>query len=529
MIIIAAPSPENRLPSRICERETRKQAFLWRKARYLVAMTTTLPTSRALHWFRNDLRLGDNPALCAALAAPASVTVFIDETNTAFRPRGGASAWWLHHSLAALAAAISARGGRLLLYRGDSRLLVPALAVEFGCDRVTWNRRYGEAERETDGAIKADLKAQGIDAQSFNGNLLYEPMEIKTQAGGPMRVFTPFWKACRALREPPAPLPAPERLPASPDAASASLTLDGLGLLPTRPDWAGGLRATWTPGEDGAAERLADFLDGPLGGYAENRDRPDMPSTSMLSPHLAFGEISPRQIWHRTEAAALAEEITASRRDIDKFFSEIGWREFAYHLMFHFPTLAKKNYQPRFDAFPWERNDAALLAWQRGQTGYPIVDAGMRELWETGFMHNRVRMVVASFLIKHLMTDWRAGEAWFWDTLCDADPANNAASWQWVAGSGADAAPYFRIFNPMSQGEKFDPKGVYVRRYVPELAALPDDVIHRPWEAPAAVLARAGIRLGETYPKPVVRHEQARERALAAFQTIAGQDKSPGG
>lgn len=491
-------------------------------------MISHAPPARALHWFRSDLRLADNPALLAALEAPDCATIFIDETNAGFRPRGGASAWWLHHALAALADALAARGGRLDCYRGDSRVLVPALAAERGCDRVTWNRRYGLAERETDASIKADLKAGGIEAQSFNGALLYEPMEIRTQAGGPMRVFTPFWKACRMLREPPAPLAAPARLPAS-SAAGRPVALEDLGLLPSRPDWAGGLRATWVPGEAGAATRLETFLDGPLDGYADNRDRPDRPSTSMLSPHLAFGEISPRQIWHRTEAAALAGEITASRGDIDKFFSELGWREFAWHLMFHFPTLAARNYQPRFDAFPWERNDGALAAWQRGRTGYPIVDAGMRELWHTGFMHNRVRMIVASFLIKHLLIDWREGEAWFWDTLCDADAANNAASWQWVAGSGADAAPYFRIFNPMSQGEKFDAAGDYVRRHVPELAGMPDAFIHRPWEAPEAVLARAGVRLGETYPLPIVRHERARERALAAFQTIAGQDRAPAG
>ena len=485
---------------------------------------------RALHWFRADLRLADNPALLTALAAPECITVFIDETNADFRPRGGASCWWLHHTLAALSGEIAARGGELILLRGDSRMLVPELASTLGCDRVSWNRRYGKAEREADAAIKADLKAAGIDAQSFNGSLLYEPMEIKTQAGGPMRVFTPFWKACRALREPSAPLMSPDKLPPPPVVASllGRLSLDDLAPLPTKPDWAGGLRETWQPGAEGAHKRLTDFLDGPLKGYAENRDRPDFQSTSMLSPHLAFGEISPRQIWHHTEHLWAAEELSASRRDVDKFFSEIGWREFAYHLMFHFPTLARANYQPRFDAFPWERNEGALTAWQRGQTGYPIVDAGMRELWQTGFMHNRVRMIVASFLIKHLMIDWREGEAWFWDTLADADPANNAASWQWVAGSGADAAPYFRIFNPITQGEKFDPKGLYVRKYVPEIAELPDAYLNRPWEAPTPVLARAGIVLGQSYPEPIVRHERARERALAAFQTISGQDKAPG-
>ncbi|OYU49286.1 MAG: deoxyribodipyrimidine photolyase [Rhizobiales bacterium PAR1] len=482
---------------------------------------------RALLWFRSDLRLEDNPALAAAAGAEEAITVFVDETNAGLRPRGGASRWWLHFSLQALSDAVSARGGKLVILKGDSLVLIPALAARYGCDLVAWNRRYGKVERETDAAIKADLKASGIRAESFNGNLLYEPMEVRSQAGGPLRVFTPFWKACRALREPPTPLPAPERMPmpgSVPESLGIpqALGLTDLALLPTKPDWAGGLRATWQPGAAGAVRRVSEFLDGPMEGYAENRDRPDFQSTSMLAPHLAFGEISPRQIWHATEAAFLAGETTSNRRDVDKFFAEIGWREFAYHLLFHYPDLATANYQSRFDAFPWERNDAALLAWQQGQTGYPIVDAGMRELWQTGFMHNRVRMIVASFLIKHLMIDWRAGEAWFWDTLCDADPANNAASWQWVAGAGADAAPYFRIFNPFTQGEKFDPKGAYIRRYVPELAGLGDDLIHRPWEAPPQVLARAGITLGTTYPKPLVDHGFARERALAAFKSLSG-------
>ena len=477
---------------------------------------------RILHWFRSDLRLADNPALNAASAEDGALSVFIDETNPGFRPRGGASRWWLHGSLAALERDISARGGTLLILKGDSEALIPALADKLGIRRVTWNRRYGKAEREADAAIKAELKARDVEAISFNGHLLYEPMEIRSQAGGPMRVFTPFWKACRALREPHQPEAGPARLGSLPADVTLPerLSLADLALLPTRPDWAGGLRETWQPGEAGAMARLDAFLAGPLKGYADNRDRPDFTSTSMLAPHLAFGEMSPRQIWHRVEAASVTGETQASRRDIDKFFSELGWREFAWHLLFHYPDLARVNYQPKFDAFPWVRDDAALLAWQKGRTGYPIVDAGMRELWQTGFMHNRVRMIVASFLIKHLTIDWREGEAWFWDTLCDADAANNAASWQWVAGSGADAAPYFRIFNPISQGEKFDPDGAYIRRFVPELSGLSNDLIHRPWEAPPHVLTHAGIRLGEHYPKPIVAHDMARERALAAFQTL---------
>jgi deoxyribodipyrimidine photo-lyase len=480
---------------------------------------------RALHWFRSDLRIHDNPAFAEAAAAGALACIFIDETNETHRACGGASRWWLHHSLAALSQAIAERGGTLILMRGNSRAIIPEVANRLGCDLVTWNRRYSEAERKTDSAIKEHLKDAGIRAESFNGGLLYEPWEVQSQAGGPMRVFTPFWKAARATRDPARPLPAPARLPLpmTIDLAGVGVvrSLDALGYLPTRPDWAGGLRAAFTPGEAGAMQALDAFIVGPLEGYADHRDRPDFVSTSRLSPHLASGDLSPRQIWHAVETAALTGRTKASDRDIAKFFAELGWREFSHHLLFHYPHLPNANYQPKFDAFPWRKDDAALRAWQRGLTGYPMVDAGMRELWQTGFMHNRVRMIVASFLIKHLMIDWREGEAWFWDTLCDADPANNAASWQWVAGSGADAAPYFRIFNPFGQGEKFDAKGDYVRRYVPEIAGLPDDLIHTPWLAPPHILARAGVRLDETYPRPIIDHDFARARALEAFKSIS--------
>ncbi|MCA0406620.1 MAG: DNA photolyase family protein [Proteobacteria bacterium] len=475
---------------------------------------------RALHWFRSDLRLADNPALLAASAAEALACVFIDETNATFRPQGGARRWWLHGALSALDESIRARGGTLTILRGDSRALIPELAQQLGCDLVTWNRRYGLAEREEDAAIKTALSEGSMTARSFNGALLYEPWEVETKTGGPFRVFTPFWRACRASHEPPAPLPAPERLPPCPG-IEAALTLDSLALLPTKPDWAGGMRAAWTPGEAGAHAALAQFLDGGFAGYAEYRDRPDLTSTSRLSPYLASGELSPRQVWHRASHARLRGATRASDVDETKFFAELGWREFSYHLLFHFPDFATRNHQPRFDAFPWRDDASALRAWQKGLTGYPLVDAGMRELWQTGFIHNRVRMVVASFLAKHLMLDWRAGERWFFDTLVDADPASNAASWQWVAGSGADAAPYFRIFNPVLQGEKFDPEGDYVRAFVPELARLPAKYIHRPWEAPKAVLAGAGILLGKDYPKPVVDHDAARARALAAFESLS--------
>ena len=481
------------------------------------------PSHRALCWFRSDLRLTDNAAVAASARAGEAIFVFIDETDGALRPRGEAGRWWLHHSLARLGDSLAAHGQQLLLLKGESRVLLPRLARDFEVDLVVWNRRYGAAEREIDAAIKAELKSQSIAAESFNGALLYEPMEIRSKAGGPMRVFTPFWRACRASRAPDLPIPAPASLPPLPvlPEAPERRDLGSLDLLPKHPDWAGGLRNSWSPGEAGAQEGLSAFLSGALRNYGENRNRPDFVSTSRLSPHLAFGDISPRQIWHATEAARMAGQAAGSADDIEKFYSELGWREFSHHLLFHYPNLATVNYQPKFDDFPWADAEPNLRAWQRGRTGYPIVDAGMRELWQTGFMHNRVRMIVASFLIKHLLIDWRFGESWFWDTLCDADPANNAASWQWVAGSGADAAPYFRIFNPVTQGEKFDPEGTYIRRFVPELARLPDKFIHKPWEAPHPIRQGAGILLGQTYPAPIVQHEQARQRALAAFQSLS--------
>ena len=344
---------------------------------------------------------------------------------------------------------------------------------------------------------------------------------MKTNSGGAFKVFTPFWRACLAQRRWRLPLSAPALLSGAeyPDAAPKRTPLDALGLLPSKPDWSSGLAQSWQPGEAGAQARLARFMDHGLANYGTDRNRPDLPKTSNLSPHLRFGEISPQQIVRVVEMAEAAG--TASAGDVAKFLSEIGWREFAFHLLFHQQSLATRNFNARFDSFPWAAADTALLkAWQRGQTGYPLVDAGMRQLWQTGTMHNRVRMVVASFLTKHLRMDWRIGEQWFWDTLCDADPANNPASWQWVAGSGADAAPYFRIFNPMLQGERFDPHGDYVRQFVPELDRLPERWIHQPFEAPSEVLRQAGVKLGHTYPLPIVDHSRARQLALAAFASL---------
>jgi deoxyribodipyrimidine photo-lyase len=470
-------------------------------------------------WFRDDLRLSDNPALteAAALRRPLFLLYVLDEESAGLRPLGGASRWWLHHSVAGLAADLERLGQHLVLRRGKAADILPDVAKATGAADLFWNRRYG-AVSAIDDAVEAALRRAGVNIRSFKSNFLLEPDEVATQSGKPFRVFTPFWRAAIARGEPRAPLPAPRSLPPPP-----SVTGDALGdwrLLPTRPDWAGGLRKAWTPGARGAADRLEAFLDS-LDDYAEGRDRPSEPATSRLSPHLRFGEVSPFQV------IAALDRLPPSQSS-GKFRTELGWREFAWHVAAQVPDLDRRNIRPEFDRFPWAKADPKLVAaWQRGLTGYPIVDAGMRELWRTGWMHNRVRMVVASFLSKHLLTDWRIGERWFWDTLVDADAANNPFGWQWVAGSGADAQPYFRIFNPVLQGEKFDPAGAYVRKWVPELARLPDRFIHKPWDASPLELAAAGVNLGKDYPLPIVDHARARARALAAFSAIGRNGETP--
>lgn len=467
-------------------------------------------------WFRDDLRLSDHPALSAAAKAgrPLICLYVLDEESAGLRRLGGAARWWLAGSLRALDKSLNGLGQGLVLKRGKAADVVPALAAQAGARAVYWNRRYDREGAAVDEAVIAALKARGIGGGTYAGSLLVEPEKLTPN--GPVRVFTPFYKRILALDALRSAHPAPKSLPPAPQIEGDALS--DWALEPLRPDWAGGLRKSWTPGEISARERLADFLGGEIAGYADKRDRPDKPSTSRLSPHLRFGEISPVEIWHAARFAA--DEGRAPSRDVEKFLSEVGWREFSYHLLHHFPDLPRTNLQRRFDDFPWRDDADALRAWQRGRTGYPIVDAGLRELWQTGWMHNRVRMVAASFLIKHLLIDWREGESWFWDTLVDADTANNAASWQWVAGSGADAAPYFRIFNPILQGLKFDPNGDYVRRWVPELAGLTGEAIHKPWEADAAELKSAGVVLGQNYPMPIVDHDAARKRALAAFDRV---------
>jgi deoxyribodipyrimidine photo-lyase len=471
-------------------------------------------------WFRDDLRLSDHPSLHAAAASgrPVICLYILDETSrrAGMRPIGGAARWWLAQSLRALQKSLGALGVPLVLRKGSAARIIPDVAREAGASEVVWNAVAQAPHQAVEREIAAALHDFGISVQAFAGDLLAVPESVRTKEGRGLRVFTPFWRRVQALGAPPDPLPAPRRLRGGPGLAGESI--ESLALEPTHPDWAGGLRESWTPGERPAQRRLETFLKGRLAGYAIDRDRPDRDGTSGLSPHLRFGEISPRQVWHAARFAAAERHALAS--DADKFLSELGWREFCRHLLFDVPDLATRNLQPSFDAFPWRQDEAALKAWQRGQTGYPIVDAGMRQLWHTGVMHNRVRMVAASFLVKHLLIDWREGEGWFWDTLVDADAGNNPANWQWVAGCGADAAPYFRVFNPVLQGEKFDPDGAYVRRWVPELEQLPSKFIHQPWEAAPLELAGAGITLGKTYPHPIIDHRKGRERALKAYEKV---------
>ncbi len=472
-------------------------------------------------WFRNDLRLADNPALRDAVdGSERLLPVYIDD-EPADQPwrEGGAGRWWRHHSLAALDRSLRDLGSRLLILQGDSLSELGRLIAATGARRVCWNRRYEPALIERDRAIKAALKGQGIDCASHNGQLLREPWQLLNKSGKPYRVFTPFWRAAGAEVGAQAPRPAPGALPPLPVDAPDGLALERLELSPRIP-WDQGLAETWTPGEAGAQARLRGFLDD-YADYPEQRDLPATPGTSMLSPHLHFGELSPRQIAFAILGAAAAAPDTEGGGH--SYLRQLGWREFAHHLLYHFPHTSDRPLDRRFEGFPWRDDAPALAAWQRGETGIPMVDAGQRQLWRTGWMHNRVRMLVASLLTKNLGLHWLDGARWFWDTLVDADLPNNSLGWQWTAGCGADAAPYFRIFNPSTQGQRFDPQGEYVRRWVPELARLPSKWIHQPWQAPAEQLRAAGVRLGENYPEPLVDLKETRRRALAAWDRIKTQ------
>ncbi len=475
-----------------------------------------------LVWFRRDLRLDDNPALAAAARRGGKVVpVYIeDRAGEGAWAAGGASRWWLHHSLGALDASLRANGSGLIFRAGDSAEVLGRLVAETGAGAVYWNRRYEPASVALEEAIMARLGSEAIEAAGFAASLLFEPKAVTNKQGGPFQVFTPYWRHCLELEIPdPVAVGRPDWWPAA--RLPRGETLESLGLLPGR-DWADGFAARWTPGEQGARDALREFVSGRIDRYSKDRDFPALRGSSRLSAALHFGEIGPRQVWAAVKERNAETGVFPSSEGERRFLAELGWREFAHHLLYHFSRTPEAPLRSEYERFPWAEDPGKRLlrAWQRGKTGYPIVDAGMRELWATGWMHNRVRMIAASFLVKHLRLPWGEGARWFWDTLVDADLANNTLGWQWTAGCGADAAPYFRIFNPVLQGEKFDPEGAYVKAWVPELGGLSPAFVHRPWEADAATLDAGGVELGRSYPRPIVDHAEARRAALAALQSI---------
>ncbi|MDT7934550.1 MAG: deoxyribodipyrimidine photo-lyase [Sphingomonadaceae bacterium] len=455
--------------------------------------------------FRQDLRVHDHAALVAAAAAGSVLPLFVLDDDTPGKWRtGSAGRWWLHHSVAALAAALQSLGARLVLLRGRAGPLVARLADELGA------QVHAIKLHEPWAAIQEAEIGERLTLHP--GQTLSSPPAVLTKSGGRFRVFSPFWRALQEQMPPAPPKPAPKRLTMA-DHAPAGDLLEDWGLLPTHPNWAAEFADHWSPGEEGGRATLDRFT-GLVAGYAEGRNLPAEPRTSALSPHLHWGEVSAAEVWHRVAAAAEPDIA-------EPFLREIGWRDFAIQALDAEPSSPDTPLSPKFARFPHRDDSAGLRAWQRGLTGYPIVDAGMRQLWRTGWMHNRVRMIASSFLVKHLLVDWRRGSEWFWDTLVDADLANNTLGWQWIMGSGYDAQPFFRIFEPVAQGRRHDPTGAYVRRWVPELAALPDSVIHAPWEASPLELEQAGVRLGETYPERVVEHGAARRRALEALGQLS--------
>jgi len=474
-------------------------------------------------WLRDDFRLDDQPSIHAAAGRPALFAYVHEQAGGGARPLGGAAKWRLARSLAAFDAALAARGARLDVMTGDAEESILALAAAASAGRILWSRRYEGGATALDARVKARLRERGVEALAFNGRLMREPWELAKAGGAPIGVFTAFWRRHRALPPLPVPTPAPSRLIAAPwpSGAPARVSIESLKLRPTKPDWSSELGLGERPGEAGALAALEAFAKGALRRYSDERDRLAPGAASLLSGHLRFGEISPRRVAHAVETAAAAGPTLG--RPADKFLAELGWRDFAAAQLHAHADLAARPIKPGFERFPWRDDEPSFRAWARGETGYPIVDAGMRQLWRTGYLPNRARMIAASFLVKHLLIDWRRGEQWFWDTLVDADPASNPLNWQWVAGSGVDPAPFFRIFNPVLQAQRFDPDGAYVRRWVPELAHLDAPAIHSPWKVSREALTRAGVTLGETYPRPIVDHATARARALAAFAGMRGR------
>ena len=463
-------------------------------------------------WFRQDLRLADNPALTNALEDGKTLPIFIlDNVNSKEHVNGAASKWWLHHSLIKLNKSLK---NKLCFFRGNPIDILDEINKRFKISNIFWSRCYEPWRIKRDKKIKKYFNDQNINVNTFNGSLLWEPWNIAKKDGTPYKVFTPYYrKGCLNSDKPRMPLPAPNL--SNLISIDHDLKIEDLELMPKH-NWYNKMISLWSPGEEGALNKIEEFISHGLNNYKEGRNFPSNQNVSQLSPHLHFGEVSPNQVWYR---AKTKEGKLGIKKDLDHFLSELGWREFSFNLLYHFPFLPKENLQKKFDNFPWDNDKDKLKKWQKGLTGYPIVDAGMQELWQTGYMHNRLRMVVGSFLVKNLLLHWHHGERWFWDCLIDADLASNSAGWQWIAGSGADAAPYFRIFNPITQGQKFDPDGKYTRKYLPVLNDMPDKFLFNPWEAPEDVLRSAGVKLGENYPLPIVEIGSSRQKALEAFAT----------
>ncbi len=474
--------------------------------------------TKSIVWFRQDLRVNDNPALKAACDNGSIIPVYILDENAPDKAElGGAAKWWLHHALSDLAESLN---GQLIVKQGDAKEQLACIAKEYDATHILWNRMYEPWARERDADIKSHFKDSGVAAKSLNGSLLWEPWEVLKKDGTPYKVYTPYYRnGCLNQGEPRYPLPRPDIKIDSAVSKSAQTDIDGLNLLPSI-KWDTEIAKMWTVSEKAAGSKLHWFINNAITDYSDQRNLPAVRGTSQLSPYLHFGQISPNQVWYAIKDAFHGN---TSGKGVDTYLSEIGWREFSYYLLYHFNDIQKRNFNTKFDKFPWRTSKNDLKAWQRGQTGIPIVDAGMRELYATGYMHNRVRMIVGSFLVKNLLIDWREGERWFWDCLVDADTASNSAGWQWVAGSGADAAPYFRIFNPVLQSEKFDKEGEYIKTYCPELKDLPKKYLHKPWEASADVLKQANVKLGGDYPEPLVDLKTSRQRALDAFAEIKGE------
>jgi deoxyribodipyrimidine photo-lyase len=475
---------------------------------------------RTIVWFRKDLRLHDNPALWEAAKEGIVIPVFIwSEEGKREYSEGEASLWWLYRSLASLDERLRSKGLKLFITSGEEFDALVGVLEETEADAVYFNERYEPAERKKDSRIVAQLESIGVEVQTFHGHLLFTP-DLVNKQGEPYKVFTSFWKRC--LQEVVAhPLPVPEGMKGI-ERELKTASLNQLCMLKEHLSHEK-FRRYWEPGEQTAIEKWEQFSDDGIFYYGTERDLISSGTSSMLSPDLAAGTISVKSMWH--SAKSLYDETSKSEfhQSIDTYLKQLIWREFAYHQLIHYPDIIRLPLRKQFAEFPWQGTDEQLLRWKRGQTGYPLVDAGMRELRETGMMHNRVRMVTASFLVKHLLIPWGEGYSWFKRTLLDFDTANNAMGWQWITGCGIDCAPYFRIFNPFLQSEKFDSDGDYIRKWVPELSGLQAPYVHKPWKAPVSVLEMAGIELGVTYPSPIVDHAAARKRALEAYQEVKGK------